>query len=111
VAHQTRHEDDVVLALAEDLVGDVHAAALGIARLRRCDPVSRGVPGWLVVQRGVLAQDAGFQFAQLRARLDAELPDQDVAQLAVGAERVGLPPAAVQGEQALEPEPLTQRMR
>ena len=52
-----------------------------------------------------------MQLAQLRAGLDRELGDQDVAQLAVGAQRVGLAPGPVQGQHLQVPEPLTERMR
>ena len=51
-----------------------------------------------------------MQLAQLRAGLDGELGDQDVAQLPVGAQRVGLPPGPVQREHPLVPEPLAERM-
>jgi hypothetical protein len=110
MAHRPRHENDVAGAPSEDLVGDVDAAALDVARPGPRRGVAFGVPGGPVVKPGVLAQDASFELAQLRTRLDTELPDQHGAQLAVCPQRIGLPPAAVQRQQALEPEPLAQRM-
>ena len=47
-------------------------------------------------QRRIVAQDTAVQLAQLRAGLDGELGDQDVAQLPVDAQRVGLPSGPVQ---------------
>ena len=61
-------------------------------------------------ERGILAQDAGVQFAQLRAGLDPKLVDQGVTQLAVGAQRVGLSAGPVQRQHPLGPEPLAERM-
>ena len=51
-----------------------------------------------------------MQLAQLRAGLDRQLGDQDVAQLPVGAQRVGLAPGPVEREHPLVPEPLAERM-
>lgn len=95
VAQRPRHADDVALAPSEDLIGDVDAATLDVAGLGPCLVVAIGVPGGPVVKPGVLTQDASFQLTQLRARLDTELLGQDGAQLAVCAQRIGLPPAAV----------------
>ncbi len=52
-----------------------------------------------------------MQLAQFRARARSQSSiDQDVAQLAVGAQRVGLPAGPVEGEYPMRPEPFTQRM-
>ena len=67
-------------------------------------------PSGPVFERWVLAQDPRFELAQLGPGLDPELLDQGGAQLAVCAQRVGLAAAAVQRQQALGPEPLTQRV-
>ena len=75
----------------------------GCARARAC----RAGP---VLERRVLAQDPRLEVAQLGPGLDPELVDEGGAQLAVCAQRVGLAPSAVQRQQALGPEPLTQRV-
>ena len=62
------------------------------------------------VQRRVLAQDRLVQAPQLRAGLDADLLDQRARACAVGVERLGLPPAAVEREHALGVQALAQRL-
>ena len=74
-------------------------------RLALSSPVCRAAGS----RAAVLTQDASFELAELGPRLDTELLGQDGAQLAVGAQRVGLAPA-VKRQQALSPEPLTQRV-
>ena len=49
--------------------------------------------------------------AQERARLEAQLLDEELAALAVGLERLRLPAGAVEGEHELGAQPLAQRMR
>jgi hypothetical protein len=114
VAHQAWHHHHVPVAVADHLEGDVDAVAgLGVTGLRdRIAPVA-GARAALsrAVQRGILAQDAAVQLAQLRSGLDRHLGDQDVAQLPVGAQRVGLPPGPVEGEHPQGPEALPERMR
>ena len=61
-------------------------------------------------QRGVVAQDRRLQLAKGRRRLQAELLQQQLPDLAVGLEGLGLAAAAVQGEHELAAEPLAQRM-
>ena len=63
-----------------------------------------------VFEPTVLTQDAAFELAQLRSRLDPELADQDGAHRSVSRQRIGLAVAAIQRQQSLSPEPLTQRM-
>ena len=108
VAHRPRHEHDVAFALSEHLVGDVDVPVLGVQSLRLGPGVR--LPGGPVFERWVLAQDPRVEVAQLGPGLDPELVDEGGAQLAVGAQRVGLAPGAVQRQQALGPEPLTQRV-
>jgi hypothetical protein len=96
VAHRARHEDDVALAGAEDLISDVDATAVDVAGHRPADVVARRMPGRPVVELTVLVQDAAFELAQLRSWLDPELADQDGAHLSVGPQRIGLAAAAVE---------------
>ena len=51
-----------------------------------------------------------MQVAQLGARLDGQVGGQEVAHLAVGAQRIGLAAGAVQRQHPLQPEPLAERM-
>ncbi len=60
--------------------------------------------------RHVLAQDRRLQRSQLRRRLDAEPVDERGVRGPVGVERIGLTPAAVEGEHLLAAQPLAQRM-
>jgi len=122
VAHQAGHENDVLIAFPDDLVGDVDAVlGQGIPGLR--DNVLARRPGRAcgrrircgtvpcrAVQGAVLAQDAGLQVAQVRTGLDGQLGDQDRAQVAVSAQRVRLAAHPVKGEHPLEPEPFAERM-
>ena len=112
MAHRARHEDDVALAGPEDLIGDVDAAAVDVAGHRSGDVVagSGDALDSPVFELTVLTQDAAFELAQLRSRLDPELADQDGAHLSVGRQRIGLAAAAVERQQSLSPEPLTQRV-
>ena len=120
VTHQAGDEQDVPVALAENLVGDVHAVVgQRVAGLRdgerRAALHSAAVAGVLLagggtIQGGVLAQDAGVQVAERRARLDGQFVGQDRAQVTVGAQRVGLPAGPVQGEHPQRPEPFAQRV-
>src|SRR5439155_7084154 len=48
--------------------------------------------------------------AQLGARLDSELLDEDAPRLPVGLERVRLPTGSVQRDDQLPPQPLAERM-
>ena len=61
-------------------------------------------------ERRVLRQDPGLQRAQLGARLDADVLDQPLAGGAVGGERLGLAPVAVERRHQLRPQPLAQRV-
>ncbi len=54
----------------------------------------------------LLPQDRPLELLERGARLEAELVGEDAARVAVDLERVGLPPAAVEGEHALLEEPL-----
>ena len=73
-------------------------------QLRRQLGRDRQVEGW------VLPQDRLVETAQLGAGLDADRGDELVARPAVGAERVGLAPAAVEGQHAEGVEALAQRL-
>ena len=61
-------------------------------------------------ERLILAQDRRVELAQLRARLDADLPDERRPRVAVRLERVGLAAAAVERQQQLRAQALAQRM-
>ncbi len=62
-------------------------------------------------ERRVLAQDRAFEIAQLRARVEAELVEQDRPHPLVRLQRVALASLAVQRQHQLGPEPLAQRVR
>ena len=62
------------------------------------------------VQRGVLGEDRLLEAAQLLAGLDPELLDQNATRLAIGSECIRLAPGAVEGQDLLPAQPLTQRM-
>ena len=80
----------------------------------------RGGHGWgcrhrgrvrLPAERGVLGEDGGFEPAQPGPGFQAEFAGQDGAAPLVGAQCVGLPPAAVGRDDQLPPAPLPQRTR
>lgn len=62
------------------------------------------------VEPGVLAQDPLLKAAQLRARVDAKLRPELVSELGVGAQRVRLAAAPVQGQDPLPGKALPQRV-
>ena len=70
-----------------------------------------GCRGGRPVQRGVLGEHGGLQPAQLGPGLQAELVGEHGAAPLVGAQRVGLPAAAVGRDDELPPAPLPQRAR
>ena len=96
MAHQSRYEQDVRLAIAHDLVGDVHSAALHVARPRSWRGIALAPHPVTDQERWVLPQDPGLQLARLTARLDSQLLDEPRAQLAIGVQRLGLAPRAIQ---------------
>ena len=110
MTHQSRHEQDVTLAVADNLVGDVHAVAFDVVRLRRCAVVSAWLPSAPVFERRVLSEDPRLELAQLGPRLDPELVHERGPQLAECAQRVGLAPGTVERQEPLMPEPLAQRV-
>ena len=59
---------------------------------------------------GILTENRALELAQLGARLDTELFDEDAPRLAVRLEGFGLPAGAVEGEDELAAEPLSQRL-
>ena len=71
-------------------------------------PAAAADPGR--VEGRVLPQDRALEPLQSGPRFQAELADQDLAGRPVGAERFGLPPAAVQGEHQLPVQALAQRV-
>ena len=57
-----------------------------------------------------MGEDGGVQAPERLPGIDAELVGEQVADAAVGGERLGLPAAAVQRQDELAMQPLTQRM-
>ena len=55
----------------------------------------------LRLERRLLAEDRRVQLLERRRRLDAELLDEHPARLLIGLERLGLPPASIEGEHEL----------
>jgi len=75
-----------------------------------------GLPGVLAcggrwqIQGRVLSEHRQLKLAQLRARFDGQLLDQQRPPLLVGLERIRLATATVQGDHQLPAEPLAHRM-
>ncbi len=63
---------------------------------------------WVPVQFGVVAQDCPLQLLEGRAGLDAELLPESRPELLVGAQRLGLAPAPVEGDHPLGPQALSE---
>ena len=61
------------------------------------------------VERRILRQDRSLELAELAARLDAGVLDEQRSTLAIAVERLGLAPGAVQGEHELRARALAQR--
>ena len=59
---------------------------------------------------GIVGEDGTMQLLQRRAGLDAQLGVQQLVQLAVFDQRVGLPPAPVEGKHALRMRLLAKRL-
>ena len=57
-----------------------------------------------------MGQDAGLELPQRRAGVEAQLVDQAITDLGVGAQGLGLPSAPVQGEDEQLPQALAQRV-
>ena len=106
VAHQARHEHDVPLALAEDLIGQVHAVGAAAYRIG-------GAPGRRPVPPGRPARDPGAGSGRAaragRGRARCPARGQQGAQVTVGAQRVRLAAGPVQRQHEL-PEPLAERV-
>ena len=79
--------------------------AIGARRRPRC---LRSIGG--AARAGILREHPGLQLAKLAARFQPELFDAPQASLAICLQRVGLAPAAVQGEHELASQPVTQRV-
>ena len=62
------------------------------------------------VEARVLGEDLLLQALELGAGLDPDLLDQRLARLAVGLERLGLAPVAIEGEHPLRVQALSQRL-
>jgi hypothetical protein len=60
------------------------------------------------VERAVLAKHGQLELLELVRGLDAELLVEPVAELAVGGQRLGLAPRAVEGDHELAAQPLAQ---
>ena len=69
------------------------------AHRRAPAPPSRGRPRQ--VERRILAEDRLLELSKLLARLDPELLDEPPPRIGVHAQRLGLPPRAVEGEHEL----------
>ena len=68
----------------------------------------RGRHGRVELERRILGEDRRFEPLELRARVQAEILDQDVAGAAVGVERVGLAAGAVEREHQLRVQALAE---
>ncbi len=62
------------------------------------------------VQRRIVAEHEGLELAQRRAGIDAQLLDQPLPAVGVGAQGLGLTPAPVEREHEQLQQPLAQRM-
>ena len=65
---------------------------------------------WGPVQAPILGQDGGLEFLQCPAWVDAQLLSKRLADPPIGLQRLGLPTRAVQAEQELLVQLLTQRL-
>lgn len=73
-------------------------------------PPERGRFNWRPVQIGSLLEDRLLQAGNRRAGFDPQLLDERVAQPTVGAQGVGLPTIAIQGDHELARQPLPERV-
>jgi hypothetical protein len=114
MAREPRNDDEIQRPLARDPVRDAHPAGRRrIAHGRRCVGAGWGTTGiaWRgPVELGTLLQHCPLELAQLGPWLDADVVDDQPARGVARPERLGLPTAAVQGERALRPQSLTQRV-
>jgi hypothetical protein len=100
-ARRAQHRDDLV-----------ELGAPADQRRRGSRQVAPGAQfGRLDQQRGIVVEDRLLQAAQLGAGLGPELVEQGAPRGAVGLQRIGLAPAAIQREHELASEPLAQRLR
>ena len=118
VADQAGHDHDVPVALAEDLVGDVHAvAAARVPGDRRSASLRRPAAGAVVARAGGASAASWRRMRLLQlaqrpgwARCPSS-PVQDLPQVTVGAQRLRLASGPVQRQHPVRPQPLAQRMR
>jgi hypothetical protein len=99
-----------MVAVPHHLVGDVHAVGghrVAGGRLVRKRDGYRSLAG----QRRILPQDPGVQVLHVRTRQDPQFLVEQIPQLTVRAERVGLPARAVQREHPRPPQAFAQRVR
>ena len=103
-ASRSRHDLDVAVAAEEPL---------GVVDVVRLEPLpgalGRSRPGLRDEEAGVLLQDRLLEGQHLRRRVDPELPGQDGAQLAQGAQRLALGAGLVLREDEELPAALAQR--
>ena len=62
------------------------------------------------IQLGILTEDRLMQLPQLDARLDPELLHERLPRIAIGVERIGLPPRPVEREHELSAQALAEAM-
>jgi hypothetical protein len=72
--------------------------------------LAREIQGRGAIEGGILMQNGLVHRAKLRSGLDADLVRERLACLAVGLERLGLAPAAVERKHQLAAQPLTERV-
>ena len=86
------------------------ATTAAATRARRRARRATGLTGAEGQERRVVAEDLQLELAKRRPRLQPEHLDERLAAAPVGGERVGLPTAAVEGEDELAEQPLTRGM-
>ena len=109
--HLRTDEPDHDLALDPREVGDAHGAVVA-----RAEPLAEAVaaerrPGRLLhEQLRVVGEDPLLELPERRTGIEAELLHHRGAVVLEGAERIGLPAGAVEGEHELRPHALAQRV-
>ena len=105
-----RHEPDVLAPEQRLDGGDARAGARRAASPAPAAACAGPCGRRVAEERRILLQDRAFELLQRRAGLDAQLVDERTSRLAIGVERLLLPPGAVQREDLLLAQTLPVRL-
>jgi hypothetical protein len=114
VVSQQASENELARGPSRERLGDCEQSAkpLGFARYDHDQALPRRPRGTVV--RGedrILAKDRLLELVEGRARLDAQLVDEQTARLPIDLERIGLSTGAVERSHERRAEPLAKRVR